>query len=395
MGGGLPGFGDATRRARLVRRHHLARTAPDVETATRGVVALHSSDPVTPYLASWARVPGFVTGQLEEALYDRRALCRVHAMRRTLWVVATEEVPLLDAAVGADVAARERRRLEGWLAAEMPADEAADWLVRVAERTCSELGATAATLTTRELSELVPELATPITVGSGKWAGSTPVSSRLLFLLAMEGHVVRARPAGSWRSSQYTWAAAGAWLGELPGPPDRASAAEELARRYLARFGPATELDLRWWTGWTVRGTRAALEALAAVGVRLDSGGTGYLLPEDLESGGAPPRHVSLLPGLDPTPMGWKERDWYLGSHGDVLFDRNGNVGPTVWVDGAVVGAWAQIPDGGIGVRLLEELPAEAVERVREEADRLELWLDGETVTPRFRNPLERELAGS
>lgn len=78
---------DEERRAPLVARHHLARTAADVLEAVRGVVALHSSDPITPPLGAWARVPGFVPEDLERALYEMRTL-RLHAMRRTLRVEA-------------------------------------------------------------------------------------------------------------------------------------------------------------------------------------------------------------------------------------------------------------------------------------------------------------------
>lgn len=355
--------------------------------AVQGVVALHSSDPITPYLAVRSRMRGFVTTQLDLALYEARSLRRLHAMRRTLWVAAAEDVPTLDAAVGAKVAARERRRLEGWLAAEMPAEEVGGWLARAAGEVRGALDATAAPRSTRELSEQLPEVAISVTVGPGK----LPVLSRLLFLMAMEGHVLRGRPAGSWRSSQYRWSLAQDSGLEGPAPAD---ARAELARRYLASFGPVTELDLRWWAGWTAREARGALERVATT-VQLDSGDKGYVLADDLAREGGVPSHASLLPGLDPTPMGWKERDWYLGPHADLLFDRNGNAGPTVWVDGRVVGGWAQRGDGKVVVRLLEEIPGEAVERVREEADELERWLDGQTVTPRFRNPLERELAGS
>ena len=37
---------------------------------------------------------------------------------------------------------------------------------------------------------------------------------------------------------------------------------------------------------------------------------------------------VALLPALDPTPMGYVERDWFLGPHAPALFDRSGNIGP-------------------------------------------------------------------
>jgi hypothetical protein len=75
------------------------------------------------------------------------------------------------------------------------------------------------------------------------------------------------------------------------------------------------------------------------------------------------------------------------------LFDRSGNIGPTVWVDGRIVGGWGQrTPDGDLVVRLLEDIGAEADAAVEEEAARLADWLGGVRVTPRFQTPLQREL---
>ena len=93
--------------------------------------------------------------------------------------------------------------------------------------------------------------------------------------------------------------------------------------------------------------------------------------------------------------MGWRERAWYVGAHTAALFDRSGNIGPTVWWDGRIVGGWAQRKDGEIAVRLLEDVGAEAAAAIAAEAQRLREWIGpGTIVTPRFRTPLERELAG-
>jgi hypothetical protein len=101
---------------------------------------------------------------------------------------------------------------------------------------------------------------------------------------------------------------------------------------------------------------------------------------------------VALLPALDPTAMGWAGRAWYLGEHGPALFDRSGNVGPTVWSDGRIVGGWAQRKDGEVVVRLLEDIGSQAVAAVEVEAERLTEQLGDTRITPRFRTPLEREL---
>ena len=93
--------------------------------------------------------------------------------------------------------------------------------------------------------------------------------------------------------------------------------------------------------------------------------------------------------------MGWAERDWYLGPHRSALFDTNGNAGPTVWLDGRVVGGWGQHPSGAVVVRLLEDVGRKTAVRIEEEADRLEHWIGSVRVTPRFRTPLEKEIAAS
>jgi hypothetical protein len=93
--------------------------------------------------------------------------------------------------------------------------------------------------------------------------------------------------------------------------------------------------------------------------------------------------------------MGWKERDWYLGGHGPQLFDRNGNAGATIWWDGRIVGGWSQRPGGKVAHRLLEDIGSDATAAVEREAETLETWLGGTTVTARFRATLDKELAAS
>ena len=191
-----------------------------------------------------------------------------------------------------------------------------------------------------ELSRAIDGLNTPLYYGDSRWGGEQPATSRVLFQLAVEKRIIRARPRGSWTSGS-RWTHFDSWLrGRLAEWPLQ-DAQAELTRRWLAAFGPATVADIKWWTGWTMGETRRAVAAVGAVEVEL-ADGAGIALPDDLEPVPAPDPWVALLPGLDPTPMGWKEREWYLGEHGPLLFDSNGNVGPTVWSDGRIVGGWAQ-----------------------------------------------------
>jgi DNA glycosylase AlkZ-like len=366
-------IGNDERRARLVRRHLLspAVRASTVSEVADAVVALHSTDPVTVFLSILARSTGLTPDAIERELYDARTIVRMLGMRRTLFVVPRALRPIVQAACTDEIAARERARLEGWLAAAPGIEDPARFVDEAQEQAVAVVAARGE-LATAEVARVAPALATKVRLGSGRWAIEQSVAARVLPLAAAHGRLLRARPRGSWISSQYRWADPEAWLGERQPAAGRDEARAELIRRWLGAFGPGTELDLRWWE------------------VELE-GGRGFVLPDDEEREPLPPS-AALLPALDPTPMGWKERRWFLGDHERTLFDSNGNIGPTVWWHGRIVGGWAQRPDGKIAVRLLEDVGEEASAAVDVEAARLVEWLGDVRVTTRFATPLEREL---
>jgi hypothetical protein len=356
------------------------------------MVGLHATDPATVYLAARARVRAFVHTDLEDALYERRSLVRMLGMRRTMFVVPVEVAAIMDEACTKALAGRERRRLIGMLEDQGVTRDGARWLRRVESATLAALHergeATAA-----ELSRAVPQLAKKLAFGEGKtWAAEVGVSTRVLFLLETDARVVRGRPRGTWISSQYQWAPTDTWLGAPLTTWDHDAAAGELLRRWLRAFGPASATDIRWWTGWTARQATAALAELDVAEVRLDGDATGYVLADDTEPLRAPGPWVAFLPSLDPTVMGWKERDWYLGDHGAALFDRNGNAGPTIWADGRVIGGWVQRTDGTIATKLLERVDRATIARLEREAKRLAAWLGEVRIIPRFRTPVDKEL---
>jgi hypothetical protein len=385
---------EAERRARLVSRHRLdplSRASSGLE-ATRSLVALHSTDPVTVFLSVRARTSQLGPAEMEHALYDERTLVRMLGMRRTLFVVPRDLVAVVEAACTRTIAARERKRLEKMIVDSEISTRPAAWLARASNIALSELGARGEAFTT-DLTKAVPLLATRLRVGAGtKFEATQSAGSRILPQLAMEGHIMRARPRGTWVNGQYRWAPAAAWLsGEIPRlEPEPAQA--ELLRRWLVAFGPGTETDIRWWTGWTAWEARSALAALPQAEVDL-GGATGYVLADDLDPVERMEPSAALLPTLDPTTMGWKERGWYLGPHAPILFDRNGNAGPTVWWDGRVIGGWSQRRDGEIVFRLLEDVGGEAVVAVEAEAAGLEAWLGDVRFSPGFLPPFQRALS--
>lgn len=386
-------IGVEERRARLGRRHRLARATASPDEAATEMVGLHSSDPATVFLSAWARVDGFAPADLEDALYERRSLVRMLGMRRTLFVVPRDLAAGMDEACTKALVPGERTRLVRMLEEQQiaPEGKGARWLDRVSRKTLEALVARGEA-TARELTKDVPELSAKLSFGEGKtWAATVGVSTRVLFLLATQGRIVRARPLGTWTSGQYRWSPIETWLGEPMPAIDHTEACAELLSRWLRTFGPATTTDIRWWTGWTAKLATKTLEAIGAEEVQLNEG-TGYVLPDDAKKVIGVESWVALLPGLDSTVMGWKERDWYLGDHASELFDRNGNAGPTVWANGRVVGGWGQLDDGTVAVELLEPLDAKTRKTIDAERDRLREWLGDVRIKTRFPTPLERTL---
>jgi DNA glycosylase AlkZ-like len=381
------------RRARLARRHFLAPGSPpgDPVELAGGLVGMHATDPATVFLAAHARLRKAATAQLERALYEDRSVLRMIGMRRTLFVFPLELAAVVQAACTESIAAAQRRRYAKLIEGGGIASDGEAWLEAAGAATLRALEARGEAYAS-DLSADVPQLREKLHYGEGrKWAGSTGMTSWVLFLLAAEGRIVRCRPRGAWTSSQWSWTPAASWL---PSPlprlePDAARA--ELASRWLAAYGPAGVADLKWWSGWTLKQTREALAAIDVVEVDLD-GRPGVVLSADLEPESQPEPWAALLPSLDSTVMGWKERTWYLGEHGPALFDRNGNAGPTVWWNGRIVGGWAGRRDGEIVFRLLEDVGADAVGAIEAEAHRLAEWLGETKVLPRFATPLAREL---
>ncbi|MEP6759004.1 MAG: winged helix DNA-binding domain-containing protein [Actinomycetota bacterium] len=385
---------DEQRRARLGTRHALATRVDTVEAVAAAMVGLHATDPATVYLATRARMPTFADTELEDALYDRRSLVRMLGMRRTMFVVPIDLAAVMDAACTKALAPPQRRRLIAMLEEQGVARDGARWLRRVERATMSALHERGEA-TASELVTMVPDLGKKLTFGEGKaWGAEVGVSTRVLFLLATDGVIVRGRPRGSWLSSQYRWVPTDTWLGAPLDQLDRGTASAELLRRWLFAFGPATVTDIRWWTGWTAAQTKATLASVDTAAVALDDGAPAFLLADDTEPLATPEPWVALLPSLDSTVMGWKERDWYLGEHASSLFDRNGNAGPTVWADGRVIGGWGQGADGSIAVALLERVDRATRARVRQEQTTLAECLGDIRIIPRFRTPLEKELKG-
>jgi hypothetical protein len=381
------------RRARLAERHRLLpRTrTDDLPQIADDLVALHSSDPVTVFLSAMTRMVHPSIEAVEQALYVDRSLIRHHGMRRTLWVATAQVVRLFHAAATRDLLATERRRTCQLLAAS-GVEEPEQWLAEAEAQILADLREHGPS-TAREIGQRGTALRQRLHLAPGKaYAAVQSAHTRVLYILGFDGKMLRGQPS-NWINGAYRYVDAESWLPGGLGDLDARQASAELADRWLRRFGPATTADLKWWMGWTMSRTKQALADCGAVEAELD-GGPGWLAADDSLVGPVEP-WVAVLPGLDPTIMGWKQREWYLPNASSEVFDSAGNGGPSLWVDGRVVGAWAQAKDGRIHTHYFERVAAARRREIDQRVDQLKTWIGGTRFTVRFPGDIHARLLGT
>jgi hypothetical protein len=384
---------DDERRARIGVRHALAPAfrVDSPVAATRAMTVLHATEPATVYLSAWARVQALEIADVGRALYEDRSLVKQLAMRRTLFVFPRDLLPAVWPSASARVAATERTRMAKDVVKAGLAADGDEWVDRARSAVLEALADAPDGRLAREIRVAVPMIDVKVEVS----AGASWTASRLITQLGAGADIVRGVNTAGWHLSRHRWTLTRNWLGEIPSSVSAADGYRELVRRWLHTFGPGTEDDLVWWLGSTKAVVRAALAELDATAVTLDHGGVGWLLPGDLDEVAAPDPWVALLPVLDPTVMGWRERGFYLGPHREHLFDRTGNAGATAWVDGRVVGTWGQDGAGVVQLHLLQPVPARPRRALEAEAARLTGWLGGFRVPTIYLAPAIRALTAS
>ena len=235
----------------------------------------------------------------------------------------------------------------------------------------------------RAFTPLVAQLQQQVLLAEGKpYEARVSLTNRILLQLSIEGHIVRTRPLGSWLSSQYRWTTVERWFAAPwpPIPPTRR--APSWCAGGCARTAPGRRPTSRGGRSGRRSSVVDALDELGAVAVTVEPAPGGsptpaWVLPDDSSTTTSTVDGpvVSLLPSLDPAIMGWKEREWILDGLGPQLFDRNGNAGPIVLVDGAAVGVWAQLDGGRVVTELLRPVSATGDARLiaaaADRADRL------------------------
>jgi hypothetical protein len=324
-------------RATLARQMLLERSELGVVEGVRRAVALQAQEPASPYIALWNRLTAFEPADLDRAFADQQVV-KTQLMRVTLHAVTAADYPRFHEAMQVTLrAARLNDR-----------------------RFTSENVAVA------DVEALVPELleftSTPRRTGDVEtWleerlGGPKP---RVWWALRQYGPFVHAPTGGPWSFGPrpaYTGARAQAR------PGDAAVSSQYLVRRYLEGFGPATMQDIAQFATIYRAPIQQALASLGDAISRLEGPGgvplfdvPGGLLPD--EDSPAPPRLMAMW---DSTLLAYADRSRIIPpDYRRLVIRPNGDVLPTLLVDGYVAGVWRPV-EGGVEATAFHELSDDA-----------------------------------
>jgi len=325
--------GKALTHETMVRQGLSSRRPVGVIDAVRSVLALQAQEPAAPYLALWNRIEGFDPSDLDRALADG-AIVKASLFRFTLHAVDANDIPWARAAMQSRVRDAGYRDILDDIG--LTAQRVDELLERLSTVMAEPHGNTAIE---EVLSELVPETGDP---------------ARLWSALRVVGAFRHAPTTGPW-----SFGLRPAFLPCTVAADDEPAATAELVRRYLMAFGPATIADLSQFTILKRSAIREVVESMSDVvdvvgpdGSQLLDVTSGDPRP-DAELTTLPPR---LLGMWDSVLLAYEDRSRVIpDEHRPHVIRRNGDLLPTVLVDGVVRGVWRASTDA-IEVRALEPL---------------------------------------
>ena len=314
-----------------MQRHFLETRAArgDLSAVVSRICGLHAQVMSSAELAAWARIDGLDSGDVTDALWQKRELVKIWAMRWTLHLFSTADFPLYVAALRSFGYFRNERWLNG--VGITPEDMEAILEGFRAFATMDGDG-----MTREQLADVLaqhtgrPHLREKLL---GNWG-------TLLKPGTYQGHMV----FGPNKGQNVTFVSARHWLGEFP-ELDTEESRLEILRRYLYAYGPAAPNDFANWWGMARADAKKLFKALGDELIPVSvEGRESWALRSDADTLQSiqPSNTVRLLPGFDPYTLGLRRdcESALPAAHKGRVFRQQGWISAVVLAGGYVVGIW-------------------------------------------------------
>jgi len=358
-------------------------SSKNIVQIVKDIGGLHATNPTTPYLSLLARVKDFRREYLDNELYVKKSLGKIRYVRTTVYILPKDMIPAAFAAT--------RRVTE-------LASEAYSKFLGINEEQYEE--------TSKKIAETL-QGQKGMTVKQIKHKLGTRVNvSPIVNLMCDKGVLIRGAPEKGWKSNLHTYYLFTEYFPDLKlNKIDEMVARKAVVRQYFASFGPATENDATWWTGFSKSQVKELIADLRDEITAIDASDADkpyLILSQDkklLTSARDEEKHaVNLLPSLDPYLMGFKDRERYIDEeHYNFVFDRSGNATSTILVDGRVAGVW-DFAAPFVKTYLFHDVDEEMLKEIHTKAVRVGAFISGEEARVKKCDsmiPLIKRTAGS
>ncbi len=362
--------------AHRLKRHHLVRRAgrPDIPSVLHDIAGAQAQVLSAAYAAVRPRAEGVGSEDLAASTWERRTLARAWCMRRTMYLLPSDDLALFVRGT-----ARRAEREVRWA---LSRGASAKGLERASDAVLDALDRPRGYASMAESVGKALGRDVKFREGGG-WGSRTkvpclrvgPLTLSVGFLLHLTGArgVVCCGPGEDGGS---TFVRADRWAPRWRDIPVK-RAEKDLLRAYLRAFGPATVGDFTWWTGMTASDAKDVWSGCADEMVPVDvEGWRAWVLRADrreLEEAGLHERVVRLLPNFDSFLLGHRSKDHLVDArHRGSVYRPQGWVAPTVLVDGRAVGVWRHERRGAaleVSVEPFSRLPDEVARLARAEAE--------------------------
>ncbi|UCE14231.1 MAG: AlkZ family DNA glycosylase [Candidatus Heimdallarchaeota archaeon] len=363
-----------------LHKHHLMKVESRLQNIVKiveDIGGLHATGTKVPYLSLFARTANFsVREELDEELFAKKNLGKIRCMRKTLFILPKDLIPIVFAATKETVLKTSKKYLEYRGISSDQYKEISKSIVNILKG--EEMTS----------SEVKKNLQTKLNI------------SAILNVMCDQGILLRSHPRKYSLFMDYFPEIS---LSNL----NNQEAINLLVHQYLHSFAPVTEKDIIWWSGLTKTKIKEALSNLQGdlLNIEISDLPGNFILPHSdlkllrgLNFSKSPV--INLLPWLDPYLMGYKERDRYLDNkHYDMVFDRSGNATSTILLDGRVIGIWDYTTGSEATIKLFLFEESEEVRReIYTEAQRIGKFIAHKEVPIRQCDkmiPLPQRTAGS
>lgn len=311
----------------VLKKQHLTDKTKldDILHIIKDIGGLHATNSTTPYLSLFSRTKSFTRDKLDDELYLKRMLGKIRCVRKTVYVLPKEWIPIAFNATKKIVASISEPHLFKYLGVT-PRE------YKTTSKTIIQI-LKGRGMTAKEVKQEV---------------GTMQNISGIINLMCDQMILIRGKPQKGWKSNLHTYYLFHETFPDIDlNMPSEDEAKASIVNQYITSYSPVTENDIVWWTGFQKGQIRKILDDNQdkLTYIQISELNKEVITPsavfKSLDSTIPKTTTITLLPNLDPYLMGYKDRERYLNPEFyHYIFDRSGNATYTILLNGQIVGIW-------------------------------------------------------